>query len=70
MLGDNVYGAIGPADVQAKFEAPYKALLDAGVGFHAVLGNHDNPNQRFYELFNMGGERYYTFRASEAGFRN
>ena len=67
MLGDNVYGAIGPADVRAKFEAPYKALLDAGVGFHAVLGNHDNPNQRFYELFNMGGERYYTFRASEGG---
>jgi len=67
LLGDNVYGAIGPADVRTKFEAPYKPLLDAGVVFHAVLGNHDNPNVRFYELFNMGGERYYTFRASKGG---
>ncbi len=67
MLGDNVYGAIGPADVRTKFETPYKPLLDAGVVFHAVLGNHDNPNERFYELFNMGGNRYYTFRASRGG---
>ena len=35
--------------------------------FRAALGNHDNPNQRFYEPFNMGGERYYTFRASKGG---
>jgi len=67
MLGDNVYGAIEPAELRTRFEAPYKALLDAGVVFHAVLGNHDNPNVRFYERFNMGGERYYTFRASEDG---
>jgi len=67
VLGDNVYGAIGPADLRTKFEAPYQPLLDAGVVFHAVLGNHDNPNVRFYELFHMGGERYYTFRASKGG---
>jgi predicted phosphodiesterase len=67
MLGDNIYGADGPADMRTKFETPYKPLLDAGVVFHAVLGNHDNPNQRFYKLFNMGGERYYTFRASKGG---
>jgi len=67
VLGDNVDCAIEPANVRTKFEAPYKALLDAGVVFHAVLGNHDNPNVRFYERFNMGGERYYTFRASEGG---
>ena len=42
--------------------APYKALLDAKVKFYAALGNHDNPTQRFYKPFNMGGERYYTFR--------
>ena len=40
---------------------PYKLLIDAGVEFRACLGNHDNPNQRFYKPFNMGGERYYTF---------
>ena len=62
MLGDNIYGAIEPADVEAKFAVPYKALLDAGVEFHAVLGNHDNPNVRFYKPLNMAGQRYYTFR--------
>ena len=67
MLGDNIYGADTPADMESKFGIPYKPLLDAGVVFHAVLGNHDNPNQRFYKSFNMGGERYYTFRASKGG---
>jgi 3',5'-cyclic AMP phosphodiesterase CpdA len=67
MLGDNIYGSDAPADMLKKFATPYKPLLDAGVVFHAALGNHDNPNQRFYKLFNMGGERYYTFRASRGG---
>jgi len=67
MVGDNIYGADSPADYVSKFEAPYKVLEDAGVKFYAALGNHDNPNQRFYKLFNMGGERYYTFRASPGG---
>lgn len=61
MLGDNIYGADAPADMERKFSGPYKALLDRGVQFRAAIGNHDNPNQRFYTLFNMGGERYYTF---------
>ena len=29
------------AEVEAKFTKPYAALLQAGVPFHAVLGNHD-----------------------------
>jgi hypothetical protein len=62
MLGDNIYGADAPNDMRNKFETPYKPLLDAGVEFRASLGNHDNPNQRFYKLFNMNGERYYAFR--------
>lgn len=66
-VGDNIYGSDGPAQMVAKFEAPYKALLDAGVKFHASLGNHDNPNQRFYKLFNMGDQRYYTFRPPKGG---
>ena len=37
-------------------------MLDANIKFYASLGNHDNPNQRFYKPFNMNGERYYTFR--------
>lgn len=61
MLGDNLYGSQGPADYVRKFERPYGPLLQEGVRFFAALGNHDSPNQRFYRLFNMGGERYYTF---------
>jgi len=67
MLGDNIYGSDTPAEMANKFATPYKPLLDAGVVFRASLGNHDNPNQRFYQPFNMGGERYYTFRASKGG---
>jgi Calcineurin-like phosphoesterase len=65
MLGDNLYGGEGPGDYQRKFERPYKALLDAGVKFYASLGNHDNPNQRFYKLFNMDGQRYYSFKPQD-----
>lgn len=61
MLGDNIYGADSPADMDRKFASPYKALLDQGVEFRAAIGNHDSPNQRFYKPFNMGGDRYYTF---------
>ncbi len=67
MLGDNIIGPDTPGDMERKFSIPYKALLDKGVKFHAVLGNHDNPNQRFYKPFNMEGERYFTFLASGKG---
>jgi hypothetical protein len=70
MLGDNLYGGERPGDYRDKFEIPYKALIDGGVKFYASLGNHDDPNQRMYKLFNMNGERYYTFRPSlTAGVR-
>lgn len=62
MAGDNMYGSDGAADYAAKFEIPYKPLLDAGVKFYAALGNHDDPNQIFYEPFNMGGKRFYAFK--------
>ncbi len=69
MLGDNLYGDEDPADYAAKFERPYKPLLDAGVEFYAALGNHDDVAQRFYEPFNMKGERYYTFKAPRGSVR-
>ena len=68
MLGDNIYGGDTPGDYKKKFELPYKTLLDAGVKFYASLGNHDNPNERFYAPFNMSGERYYTFTKGNVGF--
>ena len=62
MLGDNVYDGSTPEDYRSKFELPYKPLLDAGVKFYAVLGNHDDPQQYRYPPFNTGGQRYYTFK--------
>lgn len=63
MLGDNLYGGEEPEDYRTKFEEPYRELLEAGVRFYASLGNHDEPSQRHYELFNMDGRRYYEFAA-------
>ncbi len=66
MLGDNIYGGHSSRDFAAKFETPYKPLLDAGIKFYASLGNHDDPNiEKLYKPFNMNGERYYTFRKGD-----
>ncbi len=67
-LGDNIYGGSNPSDYESKFERPYKLLLDAGVKFYAVLGNHDSPNERFYKSFNMNGQKYYTYKKSNVRF--
>jgi hypothetical protein len=69
MLGDNMYGGENPKDFVSKFEKPYQTLLGAGVKFYAALGNHDEPErQAGYRGFNMGGQRYYTFKP-KAGIR-
>ena len=65
MLGDNIYDRHTPKDYEAKFEEPYRQLLESGVRFYAAIGNHDDPGQINYAKFNMGGRRYYTFRKSE-----
>lgn len=62
MLGDNIYeGPASPEDYRRKFEEPYRDLLQSGVRFSAVLGNHDDPRQVLYPPFGMQGQRYYTF---------
>ena len=68
MLGDNIYGGKSQKDFEKKFELPYKPLLDAGVKFYATLGNHDDPTERVYKPFNMGGARYYSFKKGNATF--
>jgi 3',5'-cyclic AMP phosphodiesterase CpdA len=69
MLGDNIYGGKTPADLQKKFEIPYKPLLDAGVKFYASLGNHDDPSTEIlYKPFNMNGERYFVFKKGDIAF--
>jgi 3',5'-cyclic AMP phosphodiesterase CpdA len=68
MLGDNMYGGQSPADYVRKFEQPYAPLLAAGVRFQASLGNHDRPDQVNYKLYNMNGQRYYTFARNNVRF--
>ena len=68
MLGDNMYGSERPQDYVSKFERPYKPLLDANISFYAALGNHDDPNQRYYKNFGMGGKRYYTYQKKDVRF--
>ena len=68
-VGDNLYGGQRPNDFVKKFEAPYKALLSAGVKFYASLGNHDSRQQSSYALLNMDGRTYYTFMAPHQDVR-
>jgi 3',5'-cyclic AMP phosphodiesterase CpdA len=69
MMGDNLYGSEDAEDYESKFERPYKELLDRGVKFYASLGNHDEPSQRHYRNFNMGGRAYYSFKLGEQDAR-
>jgi hypothetical protein len=62
MVGDNLYGTERPKDYETKFSRPYKALIDGGVKFYASLGNHDDGGQINYKLFNMNGQKYYSFK--------
>jgi hypothetical protein len=64
MLGDNIYGGKSQKDFKRKFEDAYQPLMDAGVKFYAALGNHDDPNERFYKPFNMNGKKYYKLSFS------
>jgi len=68
MLGDNIYGSKDEAAFKRKFEDPYAPLLSAGAKFYASLGDHDDPNERFYKPFNMGGQRYYRFKSGDIDF--
>ena len=61
LLGGNIDGGQRPQDFLKKFESPYRRLLDQGVTFRAVLGARDSREQRYYKLFNMNGQPYYTF---------
>jgi predicted phosphodiesterase len=68
MLGDNIYGAKTREGFKKKFEEPYQALEAGGVKFYASLGNHDHTSERLYEPFNMGGQRYYSFKNGNVQF--
>jgi predicted MPP superfamily phosphohydrolase len=61
MVGDNFYGSQKPSDLEQKFARPFRPLLDAGVTFHAALGNHDTLGTIDYAPINMQGQRYYSY---------
>ncbi|MEB3300998.1 MAG: metallophosphoesterase [Cyanobacteriota bacterium] len=70
--GDNIYPSGDLAKVEATFQRPYAELLQAGVPFHAVLGNHDirtanGMPQVAYPPFGMKG-RYYNLRRGPVEF--
>jgi len=68
MLGDNINQGHSQRAFAADFEKPYQVLLDAGVKFYATLGNHDDPMERYYKPFNMGGQRYYAYSKGNVRF--
>ena len=67
-LGDDVNTGSQPSDIEKDFAVPFKPLLDAGVQFYSVLGNHDVTNERFYKAFNMNGANYYTYKKGTVHF--
>ncbi|EAQ74561.1 MULTISPECIES: metallophosphoesterase [unclassified Synechococcus] len=72
LAGDNIYPKGDISQVKEKFTIPYKALLTAGVPFHAVLGNHDirtanGDPQIAYRPFGMKG-RWYTLARGPVEF--
>jgi len=68
-VGDNLYGSERPQDFRAKFEEPYKPLIDGGVIVQAALGNHDAREQRNYAPFHMNDKLYYSFKAPAQNVR-
>ena len=61
--GDNIYPDGDPDLFEKEFYEPYDCLLSDGVGFHAVLGNHDVQTENGRpeiedEGFGMSGRNY------------
>ena len=72
LAGDNIYNDGDIALVGSHFERPYRELLQAGVPFKAVLGNHDvrhdgGAGQLAYRGLGMEG-RWYSFRRGPVQF--
>jgi hypothetical protein len=71
MTGDNIYPAGNVNQLgEARFNAPYRKLLSAGVAFKPVLGNHDylgnfqSDQVKFYKM----PSTYYTFEKKSVAF--
>lgn len=64
VLGDNVYPDGKPALFESCIHKPLKPLLDSGVSFYPVLGNHDvkQPDHGEAQLRYWNRPRYYNQR--------
>ncbi|MBI4527942.1 MAG: metallophosphoesterase [Deltaproteobacteria bacterium] len=70
MLGDNIYPRGDVALAAERFEKPYAELLEAGVKFYPVFGNHDlrtNDGRDEMAYFRMP-DHWYSFKAGDAEF--
>ena len=72
LAGDNIYPSGDVALLEPTFLRPYRPLLQAGVPFHAVLGNHDirtnhGEGQLKEPLFGMAG-RWYKLQRGPVDF--
>ena len=65
--GDNIYPSGDVSLLESTVRRPYRELIEAGVPFHAVLGNHDirtanGAGQLKEPLFGMAGRWYQLHR--------
>jgi len=70
LLGDQIYPEGNIEDVVERFVEPYFPLLNAGVKFYPVLGNHDvqtNNGEDQIRYFGMPG-RWYSFQRGDIEF--
>ena len=68
MLGDNVYENGEPQYFEARLQRPYRPLLDSGVEFDSVLGNHDvRKGYGDEQLKFLNKPRWYNFKIGNAG---
>jgi len=48
---------------------PFETVVLVGDNLYGALGNHDAREQRFYKLFNMDGQLYYSLKAPNESVR-
>ena len=64
-----MYGGQSAGRLRQEIRAALRAAARApGVKFQASLGNHDRPEQVNYKLYNMNGQRYYTYARNNVRF--
>ena len=57
-----------PADYVKKFGTAIRPVARCRRQFQASIGNHDQPAQVSYKLYNMNGQRYYTYTRNNVRF--